>query len=77
MLTSALSLLLLAIIDLFFKLFSLLFLALHLLDQEVLLQELCEHLFRELAPKLRHEVPRRQVLRRLQILVNFGQRRNT
>ena len=56
---------LLPLLNSFFALPPLFFPALHLLDQEVLVQELGKHLFGELAPKLRHEVPRRQVLRRL------------
>lgn len=51
-----------------------LFLCLDLFDQKVLVQELCQDFLRELAPELRHEVPRGQVLRRLQQWVNLGQR---
>ena len=52
---------------------TLLFLALHLLYKEVLVQELGEDLLRELAPKLSHEVPCCQILRRLQVLIDLSQ----
>ena len=53
---------------------TLLFFGLHLFDEKVFVEELGEDLLRKLAPKLGHEVPRRQILRRLQLFVDLCQR---
>ena len=53
---------------------TLLLFCLHLFDEEIFVEELCEHLFRKFAPKLSHEVSRRQILRRLQLFVDLCQR---
>ena len=52
---------------------TLLFFCLHLFDEEIFVEELSEDLFRKFAPKLSHEVPRRQILRRLQLFVDLSQ----